>query len=141
MTPTEGVTFDDMTVGDCQLDGVFIPCSMALRSLGSGAANVDWNQTDRAALSRLGVTAIWNPNSGRAAPDLPSAPSGVIRVNLQQDGGVWEYYISKTSWDLQRPPRGPSEPVDLVSVEGFCWSIKDLLGYLSGYMKEAFNLT
>lgn len=27
-SPFEGVTFDDMTIGDCQLDGIIVPCSM-----------------------------------------------------------------------------------------------------------------
>ncbi|MBX3292147.1 MAG: RHS repeat protein [Acidobacteria bacterium] len=33
MTPTQGVTFDDVTFGQCQLDGIMVPCSFISRSI------------------------------------------------------------------------------------------------------------
>lgn len=116
MTPTQGVTFDDVTMGQCQLDGIVVPCSMATRSLRSGSATVDWNNTDPAALSGFGIVAIWNPTSGRQRPDLPDRPDNVdnLRINVQTDGGEWTYHFIESS-------RGPSVSEEVSNPQsGFC---------------------
>jgi hypothetical protein len=109
MSPDERPQFDNSLMGDCSLDGIITPCSMALRLLGSGGADIDWQNTDRWAASRMGITAFWIPDSGRTPPTLPgSDDDDVIRVNTQQDGGTWEYRIA-VGWGLQQQTQPPKK--------------------------------
>lgn len=110
LVPFQGLTFDSMTMGDCELDGIITPCSMVMRSLGSGASNVLWVSDNRSLLSMIGITATFFPDSGRTPPPDPSKgpddPDGPIKVATQQDGGYWSYTINETSWDLTQQQIG-----------------------------------
>jgi hypothetical protein len=117
-TANDTITFDDVSMGDCELDGIIVPCSMARRALGSGAADIDWSRTNPLSLPRLGIMTYqyWVPNSGRTPPELPAAPDGVIRIDTQLDAGawVWGYYLYESSGapQQQTPQDSNQQAVD-----------------------------
>jgi hypothetical protein len=59
-SPVDSITFDDITYGDCELDGIITPCSMVFNAGASGAADLVYmNRLHAQYLYAGGTTGTW----------------------------------------------------------------------------------
>jgi hypothetical protein len=123
-SPSEGFTFDGMTWGDCELDGIMTPCSMVYRmgeALGiriryhNPRSGFEYSDIDinRELPGRRSMS-IW------IADELGPTDTDVRILEDFEQPNIWESIGGPASgqwitfsWDVSQRPRGPSPPVDL----------------------------
>ncbi|MBL8179993.1 MAG: hypothetical protein JNL64_00095 [Blastocatellia bacterium] len=100
-SPNQGVLFDDMTIGDCEVDGILTPCSMAFMLAGSGAASVDYMAPNafRNFSSRMIGGGKWveflEPDLGTV--DLRGTQDSSVTISA---GASSLQFVPEISWEL-----------------------------------------
>jgi hypothetical protein len=115
-SPADAVTMDDVTMGDCSLDGMIVPCSMVLRAAQSGAIDFRFGFMTYQFANDYGISVVFNPVSGRDAPADTSGvdKNGVHTVQTYQDAGRWEFIVNvrPVSWLVSQDAEGGQGVVD-----------------------------
>jgi uncharacterized protein len=113
-TANDTITFDDVSMGDCELDGIIVPCSMAFRALGSGAINISrsWMTYQFAQTFGVSVIPFWTEHGGQDAGGRV-APNDVDTPVTVPTYGTWDYYVN-ISWAPQQEIYKPGKIRDEV---------------------------
>lgn len=123
-SPSEGFTFDSMNFGDCELDGVMTPCSMAFRlAAGESADIVNIDSLGRYAQLNHIMKGRWvqQLSDDRGEVDLDR---NIVTVSAGNSSFI--FVPEESSWDVTRQ-RGPSPEPDPVPQDDDCMRFANLV--------------
>jgi hypothetical protein len=108
-SPFDSINFGEV-LGDCELDGILVPCSMAFRVFSSGAAipselaHLQHDPQFRYEDIGLGMFRVYGVVGHRVRAESPNNQSGggegdVITVNTEEDR-IWGWFT--VNWDFEQ---------------------------------------